>query len=124
VNPPEFNGDSDIKDYMRRLELWEELTLTPAAKRAVVLYYKLKDKAWKDAETLDLRRLRSNQGMEYFKKWLSKKYEDQEFMDMAKHLRSFFRVLRRKKGQDVREFNNEFDRQTNACATTSAGVIK
>ncbi len=39
VNPPEFDGDGDIKDYMRRVELWEDLTLTPTAKRAVVLYY-------------------------------------------------------------------------------------
>jgi hypothetical protein len=89
---------------MRRLELWEELTATPASKRAVVLYYKLRDKAWKDAETLDMAKLRGPHGMSYFKQWLKKKYQDQEVMDVAKHLRNFFRVLRRKPKQDVRAF--------------------
>ncbi|CAE8612681.1 unnamed protein product [Polarella glacialis] len=117
VNAPEFEGivedtgkGDGVRNYLRRLEIWEELTTVPKKKQAIVLFYKLKGRAWTDAETLDIKELQKDHGMDIYKAWVRQKYRDLEITTIGDNMKEFFRNLHLKKGQSVREFNNEFDR--------------
>ncbi|CAE8696796.1 unnamed protein product [Polarella glacialis] len=117
VNAPEFDGivedtgkGDGVRNYLRRLEIWEELTTVPKKKQAIVLFYKLRGRAWTDAETLDIKELQKDHGMDIYKAWVRQKYRDLEITTIGDNMKEFFRNLHLKKGQSVREFNNEFDR--------------
>ncbi|CAE8738251.1 unnamed protein product, partial [Polarella glacialis] len=117
VNAPEFDGivedtgkGDGVRNYLRRLEIWEELTTVPKKKQATVLFYKLRGRAWTDAETLDIKELQKDHGMDIYKAWVRQKYRDLEITTIGDNMKEFFRNLHLKKGQSVREFNNEFGR--------------
>ncbi|CAE8633213.1 unnamed protein product, partial [Polarella glacialis] len=117
VNAPKFDGivedtgkGDGVRNYLRRLEIWEELTTVPKKKQAIVLFYKLRGRAWTDAETLDIKELQKDHGMDVYKAWVRQKYRDLEITTIGDNMKEFFRNLPLKKGQSVREFNNEFDR--------------
>ncbi|CAE8614373.1 unnamed protein product [Polarella glacialis] len=117
ANAPEFDGivedtgkGDGVRNYLRRLEIWEELTTVPKKKQAIVLFYKLRGRAWTDAETLDIKELQKDHGIDIYKAWVRQKYRDLEITTIGDNMKEFFRNLHLKKGQSVREFNNEFDR--------------
>ncbi|CAE8727758.1 unnamed protein product, partial [Polarella glacialis] len=117
VKPPEFDGivedtpkGDGVRNYLRRLEIREELTTVPKKKHAIVLFYKLRGRAWTDAETLDIKELQEDHGMDIYKAWVRQKYRELEITTIGDNMKEFFRNLHLKKGQSVREFNNEFDR--------------
>ncbi|CAE8725915.1 unnamed protein product [Polarella glacialis] len=117
VNAPEFDGivedtgkGDGVRNYLRRLEIWEELTTVPKKKQAIVLFYKLRGRAWTDAETLDIKELQKDHGMDIYKACVRQKYRDLEITTIGDNMKEFFRNLHLKKGQSVREFSNEFDR--------------
>ncbi len=101
------------KSYLRKVVAWKRLTRLPRHKQAMALYNKLRDKAWVDAEELDLETLETNYGMTIYEEWIKKRYLDIEINKVGKIMKEFFRILRRKKGQDIRDFNAEFDRMSN-----------
>ena len=48
--------------------------------------------------------------MEYLVKWMSGRYLDLEITKIGKAFSEFFRRLRRRPGQSIREYNAEYDR--------------
>eukprot|EP00969_Alexandrium_andersonii_P115719 5117158-Alexandrium_andersonii.AAC.1 len=78
----------------------------------MTLYYKLKGKAWDDAEDIDVEKLRQEDtALEYFEEWIRKRYFDMEITKVGKVLQSFFRGTRKRHDQDLRDCNGVFDRQ-------------
>ncbi|CAE8594596.1 unnamed protein product, partial [Polarella glacialis] len=129
ANAPEFDGivedtgkGDGVRNYLRRLEIWEELTTVPKKKQAIVLFYKLRGRAWTDAETLDIKELQKDHGMDIYKAWVRQKYRDLEITTIGDNMKEFFRNLHLKKGQSVREFNNEFDRLWKKLSGMGSGL--
>ena len=77
-----------------------------------MLYNHLTGRAWRDAEELDLGALDAEDGVQIFTRWIEAKYLDKEVVKVGKSMSEFFKVLKKGSGQDIREFNQEFDRQT------------
>ncbi|CAE6964969.1 unnamed protein product [Symbiodinium sp. CCMP2456] len=76
----------------------------------LVLYQSLTGKAWVAAEELSVSRLGSSGGVEYFVAWLNARFLDLEIARIGRAFSDFFRKLRRRNGQSIREYNSEYDR--------------
>ncbi|CAE7254046.1 GIP [Symbiodinium natans] len=60
--------------------------------------------------TLDMERLGSTKGMEYYTQWVRDRYLDVQVTQVGRSLSEFFRRLRRKPGQSIRDDCGEYDR--------------
>ena len=55
--------------------------------------------------------LDTDNGVEIFKDWITQRYLDKEITKVGRYMSDFFKQLKRSSAQDIREFNQEFDRQ-------------
>ena len=113
---PEFTGEEDkegvlTRGYLRKVSAWQRMTRLRPTKQALALYNNLSGRAWRDAEELDLARLDADDGVEVFTTWVSEKYLDREVVKVGRCMSEFFKMLRKSYNQDIREFNQEYDRQ-------------
>ena len=99
------------KGYIRKIEAWRRVTRLTRPKQALMLYNNLTGRAWRDAEELELGLLDSEQGVEVFVDWIKSRYMDREVTKIGRYMSDFFKVLKRNTQQDIRDFNQEFDRQ-------------
>ena len=60
---------------------------------------------------LDLALLDSGNGVDVFTQWVSEKYLDKEVVKVGKCMLEFFKHLKKGYGQEIRDFNQEYDRQ-------------
>eukprot|EP00933_Yihiella_yeosuensis_P071489 TRINITY_DN79699_c0_g1_i1.p1 TRINITY_DN79699_c0_g1~~TRINITY_DN79699_c0_g1_i1.p1 ORF type:complete len:116 (-),score=14.74 TRINITY_DN79699_c0_g1_i1:44-391(-) len=58
------------KNYRRCVMAWQRITRISPTQQGLVLFFKLKDRAWVDAETIDMARLGSYCGFDYFVSWI------------------------------------------------------
>jgi hypothetical protein len=134
VFAPEYDGKNEEagkpgtgpKNYLRKVELWERLTKVAKTDRGITLFYKLKEKAWEDAEVLDEQRLEQDDGLEYFKQWIRDTYLDSEMIKVGKTLRGFFKEFKRRDEMDIRTFNSDFDkhvREMDRIGCTLSGKV-
>ena len=79
-------------------------------KQGLVLYQNLTSKAWIEAEQLDMDRLNSVLGVDYFVQWVKDRYLDVQVTQVGRSLSDFFRRLRKRPGQSIRDYVGEFDR--------------
>ena len=116
---PSFTGDVDHEDgdlgtsarsYLRQVTAWRKMTRLAKDKQALVLYQHLSSKAWVEAENLDLDKLATDDGVEYFMQWVRDRYLDAQVTQVGRSLSEFFRRLRKKPGQAIRDYVGEFDR--------------
>ena len=101
---------SSARSYLRQVEAWRRMTLLPAAQQGLVLYQHLSGKAWVAAEELNVDSLASEGGVQYLVGWITNRYLDLEVTRIGKAFSEFFRKLRRKPGQTIRDYNSEYDR--------------
>ena len=78
--------------------------------QGLTLYQHLTDRAWIDAERLDMDRLASADGVEYLISWIKDRYLDVQVTQVGRSLSDFFRRLRKKPTQPMREYMADFDR--------------
>ena len=114
---PGFSGSDDgeelgnsARSYLRQIAAWQKMTKLTADKQALVLYQHLSGPAWVEAERLDMDKLGSRDGPEYFKQWIRDRYLDVQVTQIGRSLSEFFRRLRKKPGQSIRDYCGEFDR--------------
>ena len=112
---PSFSGeDEDVgnsaRSYLRQIEAWKRMTLLPSKQQALVLYQSLSGKAWVAAEELDLNKLAQETGVSYLVGWVQERFLDLEVTRIGKAFSEFFRKLRRRPGQSIRDYNSEYDR--------------
>ena len=86
------------------------MTRLPAEQQGLVLYQSLSGRAWVAAEELNVDKLSAKSGVQYLIKWITGRYLDLEITRIGKAFSEFFRKLRRKPGQSIREYNAEYDR--------------
>ena len=115
---PSFSGkageNEDIgttaRSYLRQVSAWRRMTRMTEDQQGLTLYQHLTDKAWVDAERLDVDKLASRDGVEYLLEWIKDRYLDVEVTQIGRSLSGFFRGLHRKANQSVRDYMAEFDR--------------
>ena len=113
----EFSGegsDTEVgktaRSYVRRIQAWVRSTKLPPHQRALALYTALKDRAWVYAEELDIDRLGSEGGMNYYLDWVQTRFMDVEVSKISQMMNDLFRRCKRRADQSVRDFNVEFER--------------
>ncbi|CAE7226615.1 RE2, partial [Symbiodinium necroappetens] len=116
---PSFSGNTgdsgdDIgttaRSYLRQVAAWRRMTRLGEEQQGLTLYQHLKDKAWIDAERLDMDQLASRNGVDYLVEWVRERYLDVQVTQVGRSLSGFFRSLRRKANQTVRDYMADFDR--------------
>ncbi|CAE7339323.1 GIP, partial [Symbiodinium sp. CCMP2456] len=114
---PSFSGEGDgdelgttARSYIRQIQAWRKMTRVGSDKQALVLYQHLTGPAWVEAERLDMEQLGSRQGLEYYIQWVRDRYLDVQVTQIGRALSDFFRRLRKKPGQSIRDYCGEFDR--------------
>ena len=113
---PVFSGEdtddigSSARSYLRQIEAWRRMTYLPPSQQGLVLYQSLTGKAWIAAEELSVPRLAAEGGVSYFVSWVNSRFLDLEVARIGKAFSDFFRRLRRRPGQSIREYNSEYDR--------------
>ncbi|CAE7261007.1 RE2 [Symbiodinium sp. CCMP2592] len=116
VNVPTFTAEesedlgNSARSYLRQIEVWKRITRLPVNQLGLILYQHLSGKAWIAAEELSVQRLSSNEGLHYFTSWVSARFLDLEVARIGRAFSDFFRKLRRRPGQTIREYNTEYDR--------------
>ena len=76
---PEFDGKTPMRDYERRVRVYEANTNTDPEYRAGKLIEKMKEQAWTATETLDIKSLRCEKGVEMLLDDLWQELEPLEF---------------------------------------------
>ena len=107
------NGDdlgTSARSYLRQVAAWRRMTRMSEDQQALTLYQNLTDRAWIDAERLDMDRLATKQGVDYLIEWVKDRYLDVQVTQIGRSLSGFFRGLHRKAHQTVRDYLAEFDR--------------
>ena len=116
VNVPTFSAEdtddlgNSARSYLRQVEVWKRITRLPVSQLGLVLYQHLTGKAWIAAEELSVARLSAAEGLTYFTSWVTARFLDLEVARIGRAFSDFFRKLRRRQGQTVREYNTEYDR--------------
>ena len=116
LSVPTFSGEdsddvgSSARSYLRQVEAWRRMTYLPPAQQGLVLYQHLSGKAWIAAEELSVPRLGAEGGVAYFVSWINARFLDLEVARIGKAFSDFFRRLKRRAGQSIREYNSEYDR--------------
>ncbi|CAE7689238.1 unnamed protein product [Symbiodinium sp. CCMP2592] len=90
------------------VDAWKRMTMLHPSKQGLVLYQNLSGKAWIAAEELSLSKLGADNGVHYLES--TARFLDLEITRIGRALSDFFRRLRRRQGQTVREYNTEYDR--------------
>ena len=98
------------RSYLRQVAAWCRVTRTPKHQQALLLYQNLKGRAWVESEELQVEALSGPEGLEVFRAWIQERYLEVEVGKIADALTTFFRRLKRRPNQSVREFNSMFDR--------------
>ena len=101
---------SSARSYLRQIEAWQRMTRLSRDRQALVLYQHLNGKAWIEAERLEIDKLGSEDGVKYFVQWIKERYLDVQVTQIGRGLSEFFRKLRKRPGQSIREYVGEFDR--------------
>ncbi|CAE7219835.1 unnamed protein product, partial [Symbiodinium sp. KB8] len=76
----------------------------------LVLYQSLGGKAWIAAEELSVSRLGEESGIEYLISWIQARFLDLEVARIGRAFSDYFRKMRRRPGQTIRDYNAEYDR--------------
>ncbi|CAE7939290.1 unnamed protein product, partial [Symbiodinium necroappetens] len=98
------------RSYLRQVAAWCRVTRTPKHQQALLLYQNLKGRAWVESEELQVEALSGPEGLEVFRAWIQERYLEVEVGKIADALTTFFKRLKRRPSQSVREFNSMFDR--------------
>ncbi|CAE7294300.1 GIP [Symbiodinium sp. CCMP2592] len=104
----DFGGSA--RSYLRQVSAWRQMTLLPESQQGLVLYQGLSGKAWIAAEELSVSRLGEESGIDYFLSWICARFLDLEVARIGKAFSDYFRRMRRRPGQSIREYNTEYDR--------------
>ncbi|CAE7492417.1 GIP [Symbiodinium natans] len=116
LSVPSFSAEdgddvgTSARSYLRQIEAWRRMTLLPPQQQGLVLYQHLGGKAWVAAEELDVDQLSSAGGVSYLVSWITARFLDLEITRIGKAFSEFFRRLRRRPGQSIRDYNSEYDR--------------
>ena len=105
---PSWSGDTPIRDYKKRIDLFLSTTAIDPEYRAGRLVEPLSGAAWRAVDTMDVSLLRDPQGVDHLLAHLRAELEPVEFLQTFGVLTSFYKGFKRNKGESFIEFDNRF----------------
>ena len=97
---PEFSGDTPMREYQRRVRLFEASTGIDASYRAQKLMERLSGQAWMATESLDLSYIKHPDGVERLLKHLWQELEPLEYVRTFTTLTEFYKGFKRAPGME------------------------
>ena len=105
---PEYDGKTAMRDYERRVKLFEASTGIDESYRAQKLMERLSGAAWLATESLDLMELKHPKGVERLLAHLWQELEPLEYLRILSTLADFYKNFRRSPGQEYIAYDMEF----------------
>eukprot|EP00435_Cladocopium_sp_Y103_P055701 s1586_g18.t1 len=105
---PSHDGVITMREYVRRVKLFESNTAIDPSFRAGKLVEKLTGQAWECCETLDVSSLRCPQGVQLLLDHLWAELEPLEHLRISSTLSEFYQKFRRPKGQQFTAYDTAF----------------
>ena len=119
---PSYDGQSPMREYQRRVRLFEASTSIDASFRAQKLMQYLTDQAWRATETLSLETLRDPRGVDRLLEHLWSELEPLEHLRVFSTLQGFYRNFRRGRSQEFVSYDMDFRSQLQRLEEIGAGV--
>ena len=105
---PEYDGKAPMRDYERRVRLFESATGIDPCYRAQKLMERLSGAAWTATEGLELQEPKHEQGVQRLLKHLYQELEPLEHLRVFSTLTEFYRDFKRTAGQEFVAYDMEF----------------
>ena len=119
---PEYDGSGPMREYQRRVKLFEMSTGIDPSFRAQKLMEKLTGNAWLATESIPLESLKHPDGVSRLLDHLWKELEPLEFLRTFQTLADFYKGFRRSKGQEFAAYDMEFRRHGQRLEEIGAGL--
>ena len=119
---PEFDGTAPMREYQRRVNLFEISTTIDPSFRAQKLMEKLTGTAWLATESIPLETLKHPDGVKRLMDHLWKELEPLEFLRTFQTLADFYKGFRRQRGQEFVAYDMEFRRHNQRLEEIGAGL--
>ena len=119
---PEFDGSSPMREYQRRVKLFEISTSIDPSYRAQKLMEKLTGDAWLATESISLDSLKHPDGVARLLDHLWKELEPLEFLRTFQTLADFYKGFRRARGQEFVAYDMQFRRHGQRLEEIGAGL--
>ena len=113
---PAYDGQTTMREYERRVRLFQSTTGIDAEYQAGKLVEKLSGEAWHAVEMLDLKSLRCEDGVDKLLKHLWGELEPLEYLRVFNTLSYFFKSFRRQTGQEFTAYDTAFRAQCKRLA--------
>ena len=121
-NIPEYDGSYTMREYQRRVRLFEISTSIDPSYRAQKLMEKLSGNAWLATESIPLESLRHPQGVERLLQHLWSELEPLEFLRIFSTLADFYKNFRRSRGQEFVAYDMAFRMHLQRLEEINAGI--
>jgi hypothetical protein len=108
---PCHDGKVSMREYERRVRLFQSFTSIDLEYQAGKLIEKLSDEAWAATESLDVQSLKCKQGVDMLLKHLWNELEPLAYLRTFNTLSFFFKHFKRQRGQEMVSFDSEFRNQ-------------
>ena len=105
---PQFDGTTPVRDYKRCVDLFLASTGIDPEFRAGRLVEKMTRVAWKTTETLDMAKLRTPEGVDYFLQHLQTELKPVEHMRVFSTLHNFFKTFWKAKSEEFVSYDMAF----------------
>ena len=119
---PEYDGSYTMREYQRRVRLFEISTSIDPSYRAQKLMEKLSGNAWLATESIPLESLRHPQGVERLLQHLWSELEPLEFLRIFSTLADFYKNFRRARGQEFVAYDMSFRMHLQRLDEINAGI--
>ena len=119
---PEFDGSTTMREYQRRVRLFEISASIDPSYRAQKLMEKLSGTAWLATESIPLESLKHPRGVERLLKHLWAELEPLEFLRVFSTLADFYKGFRRAKGQEFVAYDMAFRMHLQRLDEIHAGI--
>ena len=119
---PEYDGASSMREYQRRVRLFESTTSIDKCFQAGRLVERMSGQAWKATETLDIASLKCDEGVQILLDHMWAELEPLEFVRVFKTLHGFYEQFKRQRGQDVIAYDSAFRAQVKLLEEVGAGI--
>ena len=105
---PEYSGETPMREYQRRVRLFEASTSIDASYRAQKLMERLSGQAWLATESLDLDYIKHPEGVKRLLQHLWQELEPLEYLRTFTTLAEFYKGFKRTPGMEYITYDMEF----------------
>ena len=111
-----------MREYQRRVRLFQTSTSSDPEYQAAKLVQKLSGDAWAATECLDISSLRCENGVEKLLEHLWSELEPLQYLRTFNTLSHFYRNFKRQKGQEMTSYDTEFRAQCKRLDEIGGGI--